>query len=337
MEMDKEWILVILVPVLFAVGILAFFVFFPPELITLTTLVGYMSSLSTTIMVLVYIFTMSRQLGTMRSQLREMQHSRSVQIQPLPYLERPKAQLELPRYFTLPETSHKELSLMCFVHFSFSVSNIGNGPAISIDFLPFVAKQSFAGDTTMLVMETITQRIECLSLREGHSQDIEFDFCDDEHKVVESLLKEGRVIFGCTILYKNALGMTFAENTAFWAEVPSESDVEIVRSCMKVIKTAEIDFEGQVKEFKRMMDLGREEDAYHILDQVNAELKKRFAGKEEADLSVTEAIGSFELGPISQSEYEKALSIKRERARKDIEVIKKCWEIRGRRGPDKSE
>ena len=334
--MDKEWILIILVPVLFAVGILAFFAFFPPELITLTTLVGYMSSLSTIVMVLVYIFTTSRQLDTMRSQLEEMQYSRSVQIQPLPYLEKPKASLRLPRYYTSPRDSFKKMSLWNELNFTFSVSNFGNGPAISIDFIPSVAGISLTGKGTILLMETISATVDCVSLREGDSQDVKFHFSDDKNKVIEALLAETRVALYCTLVYKNSIGMAFQENICFWVTVPSEEDMEIVRSCLKISKTAEIDFAKHVKEFERLMNLGREEEAIAILEEVNAELRKRFAGKEELDLSMKTAHGSFELGPISQAEYEKLLSEKRVRAQKLAEIIRKCWIERGA-GPNKSE
>ena len=55
--MKKDIIIILSIPIAFAVGIVAFFILFPLESLNLQIFIDYMASLSTVIMVLVYIIT----------------------------------------------------------------------------------------------------------------------------------------------------------------------------------------------------------------------------------------------------------------------------------------
>jgi hypothetical protein len=313
----REWLSPIAILVTLAVGIIAFFVLLPPELITVINFVSYASSLSTIIMVLVYLFTTSRQLNIMRNQLDEMQFSRNVEVQPLPYPEEAKANLELPRYYTSPATRFEKMALLCRIHFNFKATNIGNGPAVAVDFIPkLVACASPWGFTrqkeTITLVETVGRRVECISLREGDSKETSFMFLDREHRIVEAILERRDVALSCIVTYKNALGMAFKEEISFWIDVPWEKEMETTKLCLKTAKTAEIDFAEQIREFESLKKYGREKEASKILDQVNKKLKERFAGQQELGLDVQIAAGSFSVSPISQSEYEGILAQKEE-------------------------
>lgn len=128
MEMKRDWLMVISIPIIFVAGMVSFFVLLPPELITLVNFVAYVSSLSTIVMVLVYVFTTSLQLRAMQSQLNEMQYSRDAQVQPLLYFDKLKMSVKAPRFCLDPET--KKAGFVDRVDFDFSVSNIGNGCAL---------------------------------------------------------------------------------------------------------------------------------------------------------------------------------------------------------------
>ena len=321
---------IVSVPVLYALGILAYFALFRNEM-SLTNLVGYMASLSTTIMVLIYILTTTRQLDTMHHQLEEMQYSRSVQVQPLPYFEKHKTVVTFPRFYTDPTEKHNKLILYCEVDFSLSISNIGSGPAISVDFIPSVCKLPFRDiprHRIVLATETIAPTVDCLSLREGDSHDLTFHFGDREFSIIEALLAEYRVLLRCEIIFKNVLGMAFREKVSFWASLSSENDLETIRSCLKTAKSAEIEFETHVKSYERLRNLGKAEAAKKLLDHVNEELKKRTSGEESLELTMEHAPGSFVVGPISDSEYEKSLSRMKEQQRRVAERIYSCWKER---------
>ena len=317
--MNREWLLAVAVLIILVFGIVAFFVLLPPELMTVANFIGYASSLSTIIMVLVYLFTTSRQLNIMRNQLNEMQFSRNVEVQPLPYLEKERVTLELPRYYTSPATEFKRMTILCRFFFDFTVTNIGNGPAIAVDFIPKLYGVVSAGKKEDTLVESIGKRVECISLREGDSRKIGLMFLDAGHKTVETLLKKYRVALACTITYKNALDMAFKEEMGFWISIPSEKEVKTIKSCLKTVKTAEIDFAEQVKEFEYLNEHGREKEANKIFKDVNKRLKDRFAGQEKLKLAIRIAAGSFSVSPISQSEYERLLTEKEEIIRRLLE------------------
>jgi hypothetical protein len=309
MSTKKEWLMAAIIPIIFAVGIGAFFGLFPPGSINLSNFIGYMASLSTVIMVLVYIFTTSRQLSAMRGQLTEMQYSRNVQVQPLLFLEKAKSNFELPRYYIGPKTKFKKMELLCRIHFINIVSNIGNGPAVAVDFIPKL-RLGLRGamDTATTLIETFGERIECISLKEGDSVEPHFMFQDEKHQVAEALLRHYQVVLNLVVVYKNALGMAFKQQIAFWINIPPTKELETLELCLKSIRTADIDFAEQVKKFESLMNYERDANAMIILNDVNAELKKRLGDKTEIDLSTEVVSGSFSVSPISQLEYEKILA-----------------------------
>jgi hypothetical protein len=273
-------------------------------------------------MVLVYIITTSRQLNTMHNQLEEMQYSRGVQIQPLPYFEKPKADLDLPRFYVGPQTDFKKMELMCMLHVGFSVSNVGNGPAIAIDFLPMICSGSRVKEQIILLKETLCSRIDCVPSGDRDPKPAEFHFSDKEHKAVEDLARNGRLAFGCEMVFKNSLGTAFREQVAFWLTIASEKDLETLTSSLKRIKTAEIDFSKQVKRYKELMNVGRTEEAKKVLDDANALLEKDL-GKQIV-LKVETSWGAFDVRPISSSDYQKLLDDKLESERATRDAIRGC-------------
>ena len=245
--MTRNWVLICLsIVIIFTVGTLVFFLWLPIEMITISNFIAYTSSLSTVIMVIIYLFTYYQQLNVMQNQLKEMKFSRNVEIQPLPYLEEPKGEMSLSRFFQIYETDFKKIGLMCRFFSEFEVTNIGNGPAVTIDFIPkFYEKiPNNQGDSPLI--ESMGKRIECISLREGDSQKISFLSFDPDVKVVEKLLQKHVVLLFVKIVYKNSLGMAFKENVGFWVSVAREHEDKI-KSCLKINKTAEIDFGKKVR------------------------------------------------------------------------------------------
>jgi hypothetical protein len=75
--MRTKWLLVSTIPVIFAVGIVAFFALIPPESLTLNNFIAYMSSLSTAVMVLVYIITTSATEHNAESIIRNAGYQKS--------------------------------------------------------------------------------------------------------------------------------------------------------------------------------------------------------------------------------------------------------------------
>lgn len=315
MANSKYWLMVIAIPIIFAVGIALFFVLLPPESISIANFVPYASSWSTVVMVLVYVFTTSRQLGVMQKQLNEMHYSRDVQVQPLIYPKEPNATIEMPQYYTGPASGFKKMELMCRLQVDFEVENLGSGPAVEIDFIPKLISKSWyvtlgkPNETTTLV-DGLGRRIECISLREGDSKTVSFLFSDTELKFVNSLVGHLRNYLSCEVVFKNALGMTFKETFNFNLSLADFGrDSEILKTCLKTAKTAEIDFGEKTREFESLKQKGRDNDAEKILTQVRKELTARFEScKEGVKLDSDMASGSFSISTISSNEYQESIN-----------------------------
>lgn len=327
MKLNKQLLLVAIVPIVFIVGVVSFFVFLPKDLVTLTNLIGYMSSLSTTVMVLVYIVTTSRQLDTMGNQLKEMQYSRDVQIQPLPYLEAISASFDLPRYYVGPSTDFTKMELCSFVNASFNVINHGNGPAILVDFITHLESGPRGKEGEILDKCTLSPHVNCVPLKSKPSRKIDFQLDDhaDCQKILEAMIKDLRIAITFVIVYKNALGKPFQENVAFWLMVKSEADLELLKSGLKVIRTAGIDFATQLQQHEQLAIAKREDKRTKLLDETNKKIDA-ILKETKVNLKVTIAPRSFMVCSISEEYYQQLIAQKSELEANITKEIHGCWE-----------
>ena len=328
--MKKEQLVAISIPVLFVVGMIVFFMF-QTQFTVLNNFIGYMSSLSTIIMVLVYAFTTSRQLDAMRNQLDamrnqldEMRFTRNVQSQPVLAFEEAKIQFKLPRFLFKPPT-REHIKLFCQMIFTSNVLNIGNSPAIAIDFIPKILSEN----REKLAEESLGERIECISLTENGSRKILFVVDDSEHKVVETLVNEGVVFLRLTIIYKNILGMPFKQETEFVMALRSQDELKKMKLCLKTLISSEIDFAEKVLIYQSLMEKEKFKKAAEILNALNAELEKIFDEEDEIEFHLGLMSGSFSVGPISESEYKRLVAEKEEMQKKSIAPWKELpWFLR---------
>ncbi len=290
----------ILIPSLFALGLFAFFIFIPVELQTLDNLIGYLASLSTVIMVLVYLSTNSKQLSAMENQLSEMKFSRNIQYQPLPYVRKVTSQIELPRFYSGPRTKFERMEFLTRLYFDFEIENVGNGPAVEIECEPAILYEDQGIPRTIL--ETPSDRIECLTLKEGTQEKIHFMFLDDDNKILEHMINiRSRIYLHLSFVYKNIMGIAFKVTLANWiGDVKDEDSVKIAES-YKLTKTYDFDFRAEREEYTRLKKRGNSEDAKIILNSVNESLPH----KEKLDIKMNTKKGSFKVTQIDESEYDR--------------------------------
>ncbi len=294
---------------------------------TLPTLIGYLSSLSTTVMVLVYIITTSRQLETMSKQLSEMEYTRNLQVQPLPYFKTLKAKIILPKFYSGPETDFKKMEMYAHLTANFDVSNLGNGPAITVDFSSILLFGPRGKVNNIILNESYSPPINYVPVESGEDQEAIFIFSDEGgQKLVEALVNFGRLCLETDVVYKNTLGTPFHERIACWLNVKSQEDFEIIKSRLKLAKTAKIEFSDQLKTYETMKTAGRQDDAHKILEDVNKKILEHSKCVEEIDFSVSIAYGGFSVKHISEPEYYEILRIKANREQKKDQKIKRCWE-----------
>jgi hypothetical protein len=284
------------IPLLFVVGIIGFFILIPYNNYIFDFVV-YMSSLSTVIMVLVYLFSTSQQLDTMRLQLDEMKFTRKSQHQPLLSFSKCNYDLDLPKFYVGPDSKFKIMQLITRLFFRTSVMNIGNGPSISITFIP-----KLLSINKNVLVESIGDTIECLSLKEGDSEQMSFLFLDYENILLNELLINHSIIMDVTIVYKNSLGLSFKQKMQFMIMVNSKDEMELIKSGVKLIKTADIDYTKRIKQFNVYKEKDKDKEAEIIFDEINKELDTYYSVKSIKNNS-TILPGSFTIITITDEEY----------------------------------
>jgi hypothetical protein len=327
MKVGKGTILAAIVPIIFLIGVFSFFIFLPPELRSLTNFIAYLSGLSSSIMVLVYLVTYSRQLDTMSKQLSEMKFARDVQVQPLPYLQQGKASMLLPSYYVSPSNNFKKMELCSFVQANFNIINHGNGPAIGVDFIPHLLTGSKVKKPEILDKDILSAPVDCVPLKTETAQTIEFNLDDksDGQKILEALTEDKRIAIDFSITYKNALGKPFLEEIAFWLNVMSEKDLENIKLALKLTRTASIDFATELQKYEKIAAASNEVEQVKLLDEVNKKINA-ILGQDKVELGVGMALRSFKVRSISEDEYRKWLDEKAMLEENIKKEIRGCWE-----------
>lgn len=309
--MVDERILRYSIPVLFIAGIIAFFVF-NAQITELSLFISYLSSLSTVIMVLIYLHTNSEQLSSMTKQLNEMQFTRNVQSQPLIDFEELKVRYILPRFRFNP-AAPENISLCCQIIFTAKVKNIGNSPATSIDIIPRLISEN----RDVLSENSIGAKINVISLKDDN-KDVIFGLYDTEHKVIEYLVERHVFFSTIHIIYKNVLGMPFKQKMEYVLPVRSIEEHERLIACLKTIKTSEIDFSERKEKYASLVKRESMEEAKSILDELNAELEDVLGEEDEMEIEPGLLSGSFSVEPIQNTEYIQLINEQNERARKEV-------------------
>lgn len=299
----KEWALAVLIPMVFLLGIAAYFVLAPNEIRTLSGFIGYISSLSTITMVLVYVFTTSRQLNAIKSQLGEMRFTRTLQSHPLPIFcveERECFGIEPPRaYVTPPDFS---IVLDCHSSLEYQVENVGNGPAICVDIVPTIEYTSEGKKKTV--------REACLrisSLKQGEkTAEKKFSFTMGKELLKTEVSSEQNPVLKLEILYKNLLGASFAINQEYEVWIYPE-EIERSKTWMKAFETMMIDFSEEIKKHDVLRKQGpTKKEAEELFDKIDLELVNR-VGREELHMCLNQIPESFSVRILTQQDYAKEM------------------------------
>lgn len=292
------------------VGSLAYFMLIPSTE-PITTFITYLSSLSTICLVIIYIFTDTRQLQIMRRQLDEMEFSRNVQYHPLISMGSYKCKLDLPQFYSGPEEDFKVMELLSRFHFVCTSENIGNSPAINLISIPEL--RSVQND---ILVNGFVSTVEYLSLKDGDTGDVHFFFLDPEHKILQSLYTDYEVIFNIITVYKNTLNMSFKQSIAYRARANRDTYEDIIKS-IRLLKTVDMDYDDDVVKYNRFAESGDRNSAREIMRAVNTEIKGKTS--EEAELDIHIESGTFRVDTISDEEYTTVLSEHKDRLGKYYE------------------
>lgn len=305
--MRKELLLGLSIPIIFTSGILAFIFLFPSELQTLGNFISYTSSLSTILMVLVVIVTTS-------IQTKEMQNGRMLQDQPFPSVTpSDESHIEDLRLFYSPPRKATMLSRR--LYFYFAIENIGNGPAVVVDIAPKLVLEDKKGK--IVTVEPVWESINSLKQNEKKQIDIMFvrdpnakeDFieCMMREFLTDPIPCEGRsstCAINLEIYYKNVLGASFTENSAFSISFDKE-DEEAIRSSLKLFETAKIDHAKDMERINLLMKTD-EEEAQKLINRINGDLSKK-EGATKIQFNVKPIASVFSVKTITEKKYQKAM------------------------------
>lgn len=306
-DMRKELLLGISIPIIFTLGFIAFVYLIPAEYQTLDNFISYTSSLSTILMVLVVIVTTSLQL-------KEMQSTKLLQTQPFPTVTPlDKSRIEkLTFFYSYPES---KTLLYRRLFFFFSVENIGNAPIVALDIIPKLRFVDDEGKTR--TVEEAWERIDSLKPDEKREVDVMFrehggtkpsaaDYIlkrsISDERPCEKPLRPSSIEL--TILYKNVIGANFKQRMLFDIYFYGE-DMEIIKSCLKLSETAKIDFAETIKTLDSLMK--RDEDkGNEMINELNEDLSAK-SGCKGINFAAVSRRGAFSVNPISEKEYQEHL------------------------------
>ena len=70
------------------------------------------------------------------------------------------------------------------------------------------------------------------------------------------------------------MGLPFEQKLRLRITLESKEEVEKIKSCLKIIKTVQIDYGSKEREFQSLREKGEGEESSRIMAQVNEEISK---------------------------------------------------------------
>lgn len=308
----QENLVVISIFIIIIVGCSGYFILMPSEENTITIFITYLSSLSTICLVIIYIFTDSRQLQIMKRQLEEMEFSRNIQSQPLPIIDNINGVFQLPQFYYGSRNDFKNLLLMCRHIFALKIRNYGNGPAISVYFFPSLKNIDRQSKKVETIIETFGTTVEYITLKEGDVKDETLDIRDFDNKLIELLVNKKIPFIEINMVYKNIIGMPYKEQISYSINYEDESDFNVLKNALKLIKTYNIDFNDDLIEYAKFIKQNNTDEAVKVMERCRAKRDEILGHIDTINFKMEILSGSFKVNPISEQEYNKILLRKKE-------------------------
>lgn len=239
----------------------------------------------------------------MRRQLEEMRMSRNLQSQPLPFPTPVKAYLEAAKFWTGPPDWDMHIGYRVFIELS--VPNIGSGPAVAINFDPELRFERKSG---IIKIGTRWQPID--SMREGATKKIEFMFVDRDATIINNALYDNpfSATMNLVTLFKNVLGGSFKSEATYLLNF-SDEDVEKLKSWLKVLQTAKIDYAKEIELFEKLVRKDEVSEANDLIRRVSKEFQEK-ARIEDMPFEVNLWEGSFSVTPLTEEQYKKEVVLR---------------------------
>jgi len=217
-----------------------------PNFNAISTISG-IASFFVAVLTVFYVYTTTRQIEVMASQIKEMRVERTLSEQPIISLIEETFTIYRPKfYYTPPED---EYSFQSVYNFKAKIRNVSSFTAICVDFSSELIIPSNDGK---FVLETVSRRLNIIAPDE--TLEVEIQFAGDSIAKLFEALREKRADnlprLKIEIIYKNLVGGAFFQTkTSILA--PIEETESIVRSWHTCIVSAPIEAKESIDTMKR--------------------------------------------------------------------------------------
>jgi branched-subunit amino acid transport protein len=269
-----------------------------------------------------YVWTTSRQLGAMRSQLSEMQKTREMMgkqltemetsryllVQPLPYVSELRCAVGAPALLHPSADGELNLKPHIFLSIEGDLKNLGNGPALQMDtYVELVYRGESSGDVAKRAAPMRTsflQSTEDVSVSEFFSEVEASDLLDNVLSNRSQEAPRARVVS----LYRNATGGCFRATYEFALNFYRE-DKEKLSEWASVVRTVPTRYSNEIAGYEAQKSLGkaRREKAWNALREAFAADVGEDAGLVWLDIAATPLARRTKLEMLSEVSYVEAL------------------------------
>jgi len=262
------------------------------------------------ILTVMYVFTTTKQLSVMESQLSEMKNDRELQNQPLPWIIEVTLLLEKPRTYFYP---FMELVVNTRYHAKVKLKNIGSSPAIGANvsaLLIFPKEDGYDKlDCPSHIIDLIEESPNSKDIEKCESFNLTFA-PDTEYKLLQALrnrnVKQYPVLI-ITVVYKNILGGCFATVNKYIMHPQKGYDEGLISNWHTQIVSIPVAYSSEIK----LLNSDLREQNKEEWDKVYDKLKESVSNKLEGDdilLGSTSVPGAFSVETISMTEYDEDIN-----------------------------
>lgn len=240
--------------------------------------------------------------SAMSAQLSEMERSRVLSSQPLPFLQFKDGHIENPRlFYSPPDDKHEIASRYNIV---FEILNKSNFSAVDINVdssLRFRNKNSYE-------LKSTGRHISVLSPMEKYEKQVSFMYIHDYEKLFFESLRSGSLPeLEINIYYKNIIGGYFCITQNFLIDIDDAKDDNILKKWHSLLTSYNIDYKKEIQQLiknRKDNNIEKWEKAYQKLKIKITNITKN----ESLNFKIFEIPGSFKIKILEEEIYLKTIS-----------------------------
>jgi hypothetical protein len=245
--------------------------FYPNHIVS--KLMVYYNSISSIILVgltLAYVITTNMQLKSMKSQMKVMDKSINLQVQPLPVPTVKKTYLEKINAYVGPEDKFSSIQIIYRFHQDIKLANAGSGAALNT--VVFTSLTSKKGKTFPAFFSR--DQVHCLGTKVSDTANLSILALDNGFGILSALL-EHELTLRMDIFYKNIFGAGFHEQADYFYHLDDKNKEEAER-WLDFLKNGVSKYSTDMKRYSALHDKVPS-DAKEIMSKIRKEIEPMFS------------------------------------------------------------